>query len=379
MGTRRGAREQNPASLKEGAKVGPWRVVSWKGQGAYGVVYRVVREGHKEEGPFALKLALRPRDARFVLEVELLTRLDHPNVPRFYDAGAWECAQGLFPYVVMEWVEGAGLYEWAQQHNPTSRQALELLAQVASALVATHEAKAVHRDVKGDNVLVRRADGRPYLMDFGSGAVDGGPELTRDVLAPGTAAYRSPEAWAYERLLRFHPKAHYGGSIKDDLFALGVTAYRLVTDEYPPPTHPAEEGSEVWWMGRAPRPPRALNPRVCVELDEIISRLLSVLPGKRFNCSSRETAEALERAARSAGPEADEPLFAWETRPAAEQGQGGPRPGPRPRYRDPKAVRRAQERVAAEHVELERREKGGASPARGRLLLVSAPLVLLVP
>ncbi len=387
-------RGQNPASLKVGTKIGPWRVVAWRGQGTYGVVYLVVREGEEQGVPYALKLALRPMDRRFEREAELLARNRHPNVPRFYGAGLWECALGVFPYVVMEWVEGVGLYEWSSQHNPTSRQVLALVAQVARALEATHKVGGMHRDVKGDNVLVRLADGKPYLMDFGSGAVEGAPVLTREILAPGTEAYRSPEAWAYQRFYCFHPQAHYGGFAKDDLFALGVMAYRLVTDEYPPPTHPAEEGSEVWLDGVGPRPPRVLNPKVCVELDERIMRLLSVRAGKRFNCSAREAAEAFEQAAKSAGPQADEPLFAWETQPAAEppaeKDTGSLQVKRRLRYRSPRTVQCSKEREASVQVELARQEvseqrraqapteKEGMRTASRRLFLAAIALVLVM-
>jgi serine/threonine protein kinase len=387
------ARGQNPASLKVGTKIGPWRIVAWRGQGAYGVVYLVVRDGAEDAGTFALKMALRPMDMRFEREAELLARIHHPNVPRFYGTGLWECELGVFPYVVMEWVEGVGLYDWSNQHNPTSRQVLELLARVARALEATQAVGGVHRDVKGANVLVRLADGKPYLTDFGSGAWEGAPMLTRDILAPGTEAYRSPEAWAYQRFYSFHPHARYEGFAKDDLFALGVMAYRLVTDEYPPPTHPAEEGSEVWIDGVGPRPPQVLNPKVCVELDERIMRLLSVRPGKRFNSSPREAAESFEQAARSAGPRADELLFIWDTQPAAEapsvKGEVGHKLGHRLRLRAPEIVRRSKERDAAAQVEMKKQEvsvqrraqaptekEEPRSPAR-RLLVVAAVLLLI--
>jgi eukaryotic-like serine/threonine-protein kinase len=387
------ARGQNPASLKVGMKIGPWRVVAWRGQGTYGVVYLVVRDGDEQSGTFALKMALRPMDMRFEREAELLARIHHRNVPRFYGAGLWECELGVFPYVVMEWVEGVGLYDWSSQHNPTSRQVLELLAQVARALEATQAVGGVHRDVKGANVLVRLADGRPYLTDFGSGAFEGAQQLTWDILAPGTEAYRSPEAWAYQRFYSLHPDARYEGFAKDDLFALGVMAYRLVTDEYPPPTHPAEEGSDVWREGVGPRPPRALNPKVCVELDERIMRLLSVRPGKRFNSSPREAAASFEQAARSASPQADEPLFIWDTQPAAdgpsEKGALGQKPGHRLRHRAPEIVRRSTERDAVAQVELKKQEASeqqraqapeekeeGRLPAR-RILLIAAVLALI--
>jgi eukaryotic-like serine/threonine-protein kinase len=393
MGLR--ARDQNPASLKVGTRIGPWRVVAWRGQGTYGAVYLVVREGDVQAIPYALKMALHARDKRFQREVELLSRTRHPNVPRLYGQGEWECALGVFPYFVMEWVEGVALYDWSSQRNITSRQAMELVAQLAGALAAIQAEGGVHRDVKGDNVLVRLADGRPYLVDFGSGAVEGAEVLTREILPPGTEAYRSPEAWAYQRFNVFQVRAHYEASASDDLFALGVMAYRLVTDEYPPPTQPEEEGAEVWqWDGKGPRPPSALNPQVCEELDALILRLLASSPSKRFNGNPGEAAKAAERAVGAAGPKADELLFAWETQPASEREVGrdpvSQQLGHRPRRRDAEVVRRAKELDASAKVEWERQEaqeqkraqapteKNGAGFPVRRLLVAVAALALLL-
>jgi serine/threonine-protein kinase len=96
----------------------------------------------------------------------------------------------------MQWVEGVPFYDWSESHNPTSRQILLLLAQVARALAATHEAKGVHRDMKGDNVLVS-LDGQAFLTDFGACTYAGAKLLTDQPLPPGTPNYRTPEAWDY--------------------------------------------------------------------------------------------------------------------------------------------------------------------------------------
>jgi serine/threonine protein kinase len=358
METTQSEQVPDPASLPVGTEIGEWRVVSWAGRGTYGTVYRVVRRGRKAEGPYALKLALHPRDERFEREQELLSRINHPNVPRLEGRGVWQHSSGNYPYLVMQWVAGVPLYEWAAQRNPTSRQVLRLLAQVARALEATSKAGGLHRDVKGDNVLVRLADERAFLTDFGAGVYRGAATLTLQVLAPGTPNYRSPEAWAYQGVFAHHPSAHYPASVCDDLFALGVTAYRLVTDEYPPPTDPGLKGSEVWKRGGpGPRPPRELNANVCEELNALILRLLGQ-PERRFKGQGRLCAEALEHAADTAKPKADALLFEWETVERShwspEDQQQAELLGHRPRRRDRDTVQRRKHQDAEAKVEAAR-------------------------
>ncbi len=304
--------ELNPACLPPGTRVGPWRVVDRRGRGTYGVVYRAEAVEREAAEPVALKLALYPRDERFAREVELLSRIRHPGVPRLKDHGHWEHPAGTrHPYLAMELVEGVPLYDWAREHHPSSRQVLRLLANLARALEATHAAGGVHRDVKGGNVLVRPSDGQVFLTDFGSGHYLGAETLTWQALPPGTPAYRSPEAWRFVLRSSHDLRAHYVAGPGDDVFALGVTAYRLVTGEYPPSTDPADAESSLWHgEGTGPRPPRALNARCGPELSALVSRMLSVAPEARGGAHA--LAEALEQAARTAGREADAPLFVLE-------------------------------------------------------------------
>jgi serine/threonine-protein kinase len=188
-----------------------------------------------------------------------------------------------------------------------------VLAGVASALAATHAADAVHRDVKGDNILVRLEDGHPFLIDFGSGYYRGAPTLTWQVFPPGTQPYRAPEAWRFALHIREEPVKVYSPGPAQDVFALGVTAYKLVTGQYPPQAEPLDPQFHVWRTdGPGPRPARELNPHCCEELNALIHRMLSRQPEARG--SAGELAGALEHAARVAGPEADVPLFAGEAR-----------------------------------------------------------------
>ncbi len=324
--------ELNPGALPLGAEVGPWRVIGWRGQGSYGTLYRVERIGAESQGHCALKIAHHPGDERFEREAQLLSRLQHPNVPRLHGHGHWRHPHGAFPFLVMEWVEGISLYPWATQHAPTSRRVLEVLAQVARALAATHAAGAVHRDVKGDNMLVRLEDGRPFLLDFGAGKYAGAPSLTPQVLPVTTAEYRDPEAWAFLHRFAQHPEARYEASAGDDLFALGMTGYRLVTGQYPPLADARMKGSELWRPGGpGPRPPRALNPRVSQGLERLLLRLLAVEPQQRFAGQALWAAQALEQAARDEGAEADRALYDKKAAVSASWvPRGAPAPEPVP-------------------------------------------------
>ncbi len=338
------SQEVDPLALPLGTRVGPWRISGFRGRGAYGTLYRAERKSRGAEGSAALKLAVYPGDERYAREAWLLKHIHSPFVPGFLDAGEWEHPTGVYPYVVMELVEGEALYEWAARRNPSVRQVLLLLSQVARAVVDTHAAGGVHRDVKGSNVLVRWRDGRALLTDFGAGDYRGAASLTSKLLPPGTPAYRSPEAWEFLRVFRRHPTVHYPASACDDLFALGVMAYRLVTDEYPPLTDPEASGAEVWREGGpGPRAPSELNPRVGEELDELILRLLARAPDERFEGRAVKAAEALEQVWRSAGLRADRPLFGWGTSTGT-------------RLRSPGRVRRAEEQDAAAREEHARRD-----------------------
>jgi serine/threonine protein kinase len=88
-------------------------VLGWGGRGAFGTIYRVERVGREAAGSFALKLAICSGDERFEREAWLLSRIRSPHVPRFEEQGIWEHPAGAFPYLVMEWVDGEPLYDWA--------------------------------------------------------------------------------------------------------------------------------------------------------------------------------------------------------------------------------------------------------------------------
>jgi eukaryotic-like serine/threonine-protein kinase len=304
------------APLPEGTRIGPWRVVRWHAQGAHGAVYQASRAKPSWSSPVALKLALFPEDPRFAREAALLSRVRHPCIPQLLGHGDWKHpACTVHPFLALQWIDGMPLYEWASARNPSSRQVLQLLAQLARALQAIHGAHAVHRDVKGGNILVRPSDAQPFLTDFGSGDHQGSERLTWQAMFPTTLPYRSPEASRFAFRFIHEPESHYVAQPFDDLFSLGVTAYRLLTGLYPPTQLPSAAAAAWSPEDTGPWSLRERNPRVAPPLGASVLRMLSVQPEARG--TAQELAEALEFAAVHAGDAADMPLFAPLPTPSA--------------------------------------------------------------
>jgi len=299
--------EEPVTLLPPGTRVGAWRVKAWQGQGAYGAVYLAERRGFRRSERGALKVSLLPWGWRMAREAELLSRLSHPSIPRLLDRGGPQPPAGTgYPFFVMEWVEGPSLYAWAEQHAPSYRQVCRVLAQVARALEAVHAVGAVHRDVKGDNVLVRLSDRRAMLMDFGSCHFQGAQRLTWQSLPPVTLEYLSPQAGLFHLRSRDEPDSYYPPSPGDDLYALGVTAYRLVMGQYPPPLEVRkDEQGGLRVTSPDIRPLLENHAQADPRLREVMLRLLADAPEARG--TARQVAEVLEAAAGEAGERAERP------------------------------------------------------------------------
>lgn len=290
----------HPAELPPGTQVGPWRVVGWAGRGVHGLVYRAERIGQEHLPPVALKVAVLPEDPRFERERELLSRSLHPHIPQLVDHGYWESPRGArHPFLALEWVDGLPLYEWAHVFHPSAAQLLRLLAQAALALQHLHAHGGLHRDFKGDNLLVRRSDSRLFLVDFGSGLYPEADRLTPPLLLPGTPAYRAPEAWLFASQPHLASERYPAGPA-EDVFALGVTACVLFAGGYPELGTP-RQGLQGQLLMDSLKVPRALfSAKVAPPVRELIMRMLALGPEERPTAA--ELAPALERAADALRP-----------------------------------------------------------------------------
>jgi hypothetical protein len=150
------------------------------------------------------------------------------------------------------------------------------------------------------------------LIDFGSGHFQGAQRLTWQSLAPGTPAYLSPQACLFDIRLARNRNSYYPPSAADDLYALGVTAYRLVMGQYPPEIDAQQDEEGSWQViPLDARPLMESNPRVEPGLREVILRLLSEAPEAR--ATAAQVAQALEALAVERVPQRPA-----EPQPAAE-------------------------------------------------------------
>ena len=275
------------------------------GSGACGDVYLATRDGEE----VALKLQDLHKMAGWPeRECAILLRLRHPNVVGFRACGKYPGEAPRMFYLAMECVRGRTLHQWVEEENPNARQVARLLRGMALGLKATHAAGVVHRDIKESNVMVREPDGEPVLVDFGVGDFAGAPRLTQCILPPGTLRYRSPEAIAFRRGGSSATNPRYRCGPADDIYALGVVLYGMLTGR--PPFPDVATPSEIEAViSETPGAPHAVNPRVPVVLSELCLRLLAKAPEARGSATALIV--EVEQALATADATWDAPLCEW--------------------------------------------------------------------
>ncbi|MDY7229754.1 serine/threonine-protein kinase [Hyalangium rubrum] len=284
--------------LPTGTMIDSWKVVASLGSGGFGAVQKVEKNGRL----YALKIALLPEGspdekkthARTLRELLCLLLMDHPNIVRVVAHGRWPDETGGHLYLVLEYVEGWTLAHWIERIHPTALEIIRVFVKTAAAISYMHSRGVFHRDLKLTNVLIRKSNGEPVIIDFGAADFAQAPELTDAGLPPGTERYRAPEAnrWWYANKKK--PKARYDFRVTDELFAFGVMLHDALTD--PRPTEDRQR-SAINSILVAPRDPQARNPRIPDALASLVRRLLAKDPAKRsenFEAVRRELAELLE-------------------------------------------------------------------------------------
>jgi len=254
------------------------------GRGGMATVYLVRDLRH--DRPVALKI-LHPELAkvlgpeRFIREIRLAARLDHPHILPVYDSGE---TAGLL-WFTMPFVDGESLrHRLAREPQLPLAETVRITREVAEALGYAHAQGIIHRDVKPENILIR--SGRCVLADFGvARAVDAvGDHLTETGFALGTPAYMSPEQAAAERHLDH----------RSDIYALGCVVYEMLAGE--PPFTGRTAQALIARRLVDPVPDLCTVRDVPREVERVVRQALARSPADRF-ADAPAFARALEAAA----------------------------------------------------------------------------------
>ncbi len=270
------------------------------GSGGMAVVY--LAHDKKLEREVALKV-LRPElgavlgAERFLTEIKISARLDHPHILTLIDSGD---ADGML-YYVLPYVRGETLRDKLnREHQLGIDEAIAITKQVASALDYAHRQGLVHRDIKPENILIQ--EGEAMLTDFGIALAvkeAGGNRLTQTGLSLGTPQYMSPEQATGDR----------GIDARSDVYSLASVLYEMLAGE-PPVTGASAQAMIAKLMTERPTHVRILRDTVPEGVDDAITKALAKTPADRFT-TAEEFARALDagmmRAPTGAGTAAGAP------------------------------------------------------------------------
>lgn len=213
---------------------------------------------------------------RIYREARAIAKLSHPNIVIVYDVDD----QPDFSYLVMEYLEGHDLKQVLErEHHLDCGRALEIVAQVCSAMEYAHRAGVFHRDVKPSNIMLLEQD-EVKVMDFGIAKISNYLSLTQTGRVLGTPSYMAPE--------QIEGQATDG---RADLFSLGIVLYELLVGRRP---FIADSLAALAYkiVHKAHMPPSLENVELPLELDEVLNRALAKRPDERYQ-NATELREAV--------------------------------------------------------------------------------------
>ena len=277
-----------------GQTIGNYQIEAVLGSGCMGQVFRAQHVQLQRAAAFKV---LHPQYAadetfrrRFIQEARTAAALVHPNIIEIYDFGQHED----WYYLIMELVEDGSLHSLLREKDPLSLTiGLDLVRQAAEGLAYAHARSMVHRDIKPDNLLLKRTtlpseSGNPHIVkisDFGLAKLAEGGMQTVQGQTMGTPAYMSPEQCQARPL-----------DGRSDIYSLGIVLYEVATGVVPFRTKSLSD-AVYQHVYVEPPPPRTADPRLSPALERIILRCLEKAPAERY-ASATELALDLQNVVR---------------------------------------------------------------------------------
>ncbi len=255
------------------SELGEYTILARLGEGGMGAVYKA---RHKStENIVALKVLFphltRKNEQyldRFRREAEVASKLNHPNIVKSLDYGE----DKGYHYLAMEYIEGESVAEVIKKNGRIDeKKAIEIVKQIASALVEIAKANIVHRDIKPANILISR-NGNAKLADLGMVKLtDSSMTLTATNMAVGTPFYMSPEQVKGEKNI----------DIRSDIYSLGATLYHMLTGHVPFGGATIAEVMYKQLEGKLPHPKEEI-PELSEGICEIVERMMAKIPQDRY-------------------------------------------------------------------------------------------------
>lgn len=261
---------------------GKYRLDCELGRGGMGTVFRAVDESLARVVAIKFLLPEHQEDRRaverFRREARAMASVRHENVVQIHSFGR----EGEVDFFVMEHVDGGSLADNLTEARARSNVTLlpldavvRFIDQACSGLSAIHNAGMVHRDIKPANLMLEALTERLVIMDFGLGRTKKRPSDSRRVrIVGGTAGYLAPEIIEGCQLEDWE-------EVLGDIYALGVTAFELLTGRLP-----FDDKSRSAMLERhlteEPPPPSSLRPDIPEALDELVLGCINRNPAKRF-------------------------------------------------------------------------------------------------
>ncbi|MCA9215926.1 MAG: serine/threonine protein kinase, partial [Planctomycetales bacterium] len=223
----------------------------------------------------------------FLQEARSAAKIKHPALITVHDVQR----QADQPFIVQEYVQGTNLADWLKQNTLSLRKIVELVVEIAEALVELHRHDVVHRDLKPANILID-ADGHVHVADFGL-ALHSSWQHERKGEVAGSPAYMSPEQTRGET---------HRIDGRTDIWSLGVILYEMLVGQRP---FVGKTTSELWESIRGfdARPPSMRNPEVPLELDRICLLCLAKQQADRFTSATHLLRELKEWLAETSSDE----------------------------------------------------------------------------